>query len=210
MGTSAFSKLLVGSLALAAVAGAPVASAAPGDPAPIAIDNFAFAPEELTAPVGTSITWTNAQPGVPHTTSSVDAVWDSGTLASGGTFTFTFSQPGDFAYQCLIHPSMRGLVHIVAPAETAAPVAESAESIDAVDSADAEISSADLAPSIADPETSAADATAAPPVSTAIPVAPAVPTPTPTTAATAVPTATPRVAPAAAYPTPTPTVRYGY
>lgn len=202
VGTSAFSKLLVGGLALAALASAPIASAAPGDPGPIAIDNFAFAPAELTAPVGSSITWTNAQPGVRHTASSVDGVWDSGILASNATFTFTFDQPGDFAYECLIHPSMQGLVHIVAPA---APANEIAESVDPVESTDAAPSPPEPIAATVEAVTSAVNSAEVPPVSTATPVAPTA-TPLPTLA----PTPTPRVAPASTYPKPTPTVGYGY
>jgi len=106
---------LLGGLAIAAVAGASVTQAAPADQA-VSIDGFAFAPAEVSVPVGTSVVWTNLQNGVQHTTSSLDGLWDSGALATSDAFSFTFTQPGDFAYQCTIHPSMRGIVHVVADA----------------------------------------------------------------------------------------------
>ena len=75
--------------------------------------------------MGATLTWTNAQDGVQHTTTSVDAVWDSGVLSTNQAFAFTFNQAGDFSYLCTIHPTMSGIVHVVADptlAPTAAPV----------------------------------------------------------------------------------------
>jgi len=114
---------LLGSAALTAVAITPVASAQ-ADPAatPITIANFAFAPGDTTVPVGGTVTWTNAQTGVPHTATALDGTWDSGVLDANGTFSFTFSQAGDFAYQCDIHPTMRGVIHVAnEPAAASAP-----------------------------------------------------------------------------------------
>jgi plastocyanin len=112
---------VIGTLALAslaarvpAIAAAPPAqSAASGDPA-VSIAAFAFTPAEISVPVGATLTWTNQQAGVPHTTTSADGGWDSGVLSPNDAFGVTFDRPGDFAYQCAIHPSMRGLVHVVA------------------------------------------------------------------------------------------------
>src|SRR6185369_13472768 len=97
------------SVALGSVAIVSTASAqAVPSTAPVTIADFAFGPAETTVPLGGSVTWTNAQSGVPHTASALDGTWDSGVLAANGTFSFTFDQAGDFAYQCDIHPSMRG------------------------------------------------------------------------------------------------------
>jgi plastocyanin len=206
----AFRTIVLGSLALVAVASAPVASAAPrladSSEQPITIGDFAFLPAEVTAPVGTSLTWTNVQPGVPHTTSSVDGVWDSGILSTGDAFTVAFNQPGDFAYECQVHPSMRGVIHIVATEPAAAEAAESVESVEAVNPAD----SGESAPV-------AVDAVEPAPAASADPTAtPALPAPTPTPTPTVVPTLAPTPAPVRrgidgqALPTPTPASSYGY
>jgi plastocyanin len=45
---------------------------------------------------------------VAHTSTSDDKVWDSGSLSPNANFSTTFSQPGTHAYQCTIHPFIRG------------------------------------------------------------------------------------------------------
>ncbi len=85
------------------------------------INNFAFSPNPLTVPVGTRVVWTNMQTGVPHTVTSDTGLWDSGTVASGGTFAFTFTTAGTFAYHCNIHPTMHGTVVVTAAAAGTTP-----------------------------------------------------------------------------------------
>jgi plastocyanin len=117
--------VLVAGLAFVAAIPAQLAYAAPDDQASptsnqsVSIDSFAFAPPELSLPVGVTVTWANAQAGIPHTSTSVDGLWDSDVLSTGDTFSFTFNQVGDFAYQCDIHLSMRGIVHVEADAGSA-------------------------------------------------------------------------------------------
>lgn len=64
----------------------------------------------LTISVGTTVTWTNADPGMAHTVTSVDGSFDSGFLKEGDTWSYTFDQPGEFEYFCLPHPWMRAKV----------------------------------------------------------------------------------------------------
>lgn len=75
----------------------------------ISIQNYAFQPATLSVPVGTTVTWTNNDM-VAHTSTSDTRVWDSGTVAPGQSFSYTFSQAGTFPYHCMIHPFMRGTV----------------------------------------------------------------------------------------------------
>ncbi len=79
----------------------------------VTIQNFAFMPTPLTIPVGTTVTWTNRD-SAPHTATSDSGVWDSGTLSTGKSFTFTFNQAGTFAYHCNIHPNMHGSIVVTA------------------------------------------------------------------------------------------------
>jgi plastocyanin len=72
--------------------------------------NFAFSPGTLTVPKDTIVTWKNTTP-VPHTATSDDGTtFDSGTIPSGGTFTFVFTQAGRYGYHCNIHPYMTGAI----------------------------------------------------------------------------------------------------
>lgn len=85
------------------------------------INNFAFSPNPLTVPVGTRVVWTNMQTGVPHTVTSDTGLWDSGTVQPGGTFAFTFTTAGTFAYHCNIHPTMHGTVMVTGQAAGTTP-----------------------------------------------------------------------------------------
>ena len=75
----------------------------------VALSGFAFAPTTVTVPVGGTVTWTNKD-FVAHTVTSDGGVFDSGSLASGKTFSHTFTQAGTFQYHCTVHPSMTGKI----------------------------------------------------------------------------------------------------
>lgn len=86
-----------------------------GDTTQVSIQNFAFDPPSVTIKVGSTVTWTNNQDGVPHTsTEDVEGGWNSGRLESGQSFTTNpFNSPGTFTYHCDIHRSMKGTVIVV-------------------------------------------------------------------------------------------------
>jgi plastocyanin len=79
------------------------------DGAGVDIADFAFDPAQLEIAAGTTVTWTNAD-GAPHTATSTDGDFDSGSLSSGSTFEHTFDEAGEYAYACEIHPTMEGTV----------------------------------------------------------------------------------------------------
>jgi len=64
----------------------------------------------LDVAVGDTVRWTNDDPAIQHTATSVDGLFDSGLLASGGTFDFTFTEPGEYEFFCTPHPWMRAKV----------------------------------------------------------------------------------------------------
>lgn len=83
----------------------------------VAIEGVAFVPKAVTVHSGDTVRWTNHDQ-VPHTATSGDpsasnvgAVWNSGTLSPGGTFSRQFNTVGTFEYYCQIHylmaPAMR-------------------------------------------------------------------------------------------------------
>ena len=72
-----------------------------------------YSVNELRISVGTTVTWANRD-NMLHTVTAVDGSFDSGFLDQGETFSYTFTQPGEFEYFCLPHPWMRAKV-IVTP-----------------------------------------------------------------------------------------------
>ena len=73
------------------------------------IKNFSFQPDVLKVKVDAKVTWTNDDT-VPHTVTADTNSFDSGNLQPAGSFSFTFTRPGTYAYHCSIHPSMHGSV----------------------------------------------------------------------------------------------------
>jgi plastocyanin len=100
-------------IATLAVAGAfPVASAqATG--AEVQIDQFTFAPHQVTVKAGTTVTWINDD-DVPHTVASSTKLFKSKTLDTKDRFSFTFTTPGTYEYFCSLHPHMTGAVVVEA------------------------------------------------------------------------------------------------
>ena len=79
----------------------------------ITIKDFAFSPDLVTVKAGATVTWKN-EDSVPHSIrpDSVSAgIFDnSGTLGTGGSYSFVFANPGTYEYSCGLHPSMKGRV----------------------------------------------------------------------------------------------------
>lgn len=75
--------------------------------------SFGFSPAKFTIKVGTTVIWRNVS-SAPHTVTSDDGqTFDSGTVAVGGTFRFTFKNAGTYSYHCNIHPYMRATIVVV-------------------------------------------------------------------------------------------------
>jgi plastocyanin len=77
----------------------------------VRIADFAFTPDSSSAKVGDSVKWTN-EDSATHTVTADDGAFDSGNLAAGKAFSFTFDKAGTFAYHCNIHQSMTGTVTV--------------------------------------------------------------------------------------------------
>ena len=78
----------------------------------VRIVDFSFTPPTIDVPVGTKVTWTNAGPS-NHTVTANDGSFDSGTIQRNGSYSFTPTKAGTFAYHCSIHPTMQAtlIVH---------------------------------------------------------------------------------------------------
>jgi amicyanin len=77
--------------------------------AAVKIDNFSFAPQALTIPVGTTVTWINRD-DIPHTAVSTEGVFKSKVMDTDEKFSYTFTRAGTYSYYCTIHPKMTGKV----------------------------------------------------------------------------------------------------
>ncbi|CAN5830912.1 hypothetical protein BH23CHL8_BH23CHL8_14390 [soil metagenome] len=124
----AFHPEMVGSVTVSGPDGEPADEPTPSDPVAVAgedvsIADLAFQPQHLAVAVGTTVAWSNDD-AFDHTVTSTDGAFDSGVMASGETFSWTFESPGLFEYLCAIHPSMQGSVTVgdpLAEEATAAP-----------------------------------------------------------------------------------------
>lgn len=88
---------------------ADAAEAVEADAVAVEILDFTFTPQTLEIPVGTTVTWTNSDT-TQHTATASDGSFDSGILAQGDSFSFTFDTPGTYDYICSLHPNMTGQI----------------------------------------------------------------------------------------------------
>jgi amicyanin len=79
----------------------------------VTIDNFTFAPAELSVPVGTTVTWINRD-DIPHTVVAKDKGFRSKALDTDDRYSFTFASAGTYDYFCGLHPHMTGKI-VVTP-----------------------------------------------------------------------------------------------
>jgi plastocyanin len=77
----------------------------------VTIEGMRFTPESLTVKVGDSVVWVNRDM-FPHTATSKDGGFDSGSVDPEKSWTFTAQKAGDFRYVCSFHPTMKGTLRI--------------------------------------------------------------------------------------------------
>ena len=73
------------------------------------IQGMAFNPSSISVSVNSSITWINKD-AVNHTVTSDTGLFTSGTLATDGTYSYTFTAAGTYSYHCKIHPGMTATI----------------------------------------------------------------------------------------------------
>jgi plastocyanin len=119
-----FARCSVGLLTLASLVGG--AGMTRADTFMVDADSNFFSPFAVTIATGDTVTWTIN--GVHTVTSGgngiMDGLFDSGVL-SGGTFSYTFTQAGDYPYFCTLHfdcCDMEGIVHVVDPVKLRTPL----------------------------------------------------------------------------------------
>lgn len=85
-----------------------------GARAPLVAVNVEFSdyrPDVLDVLPGETVNWSNVSTRT-HTITSDTGLFDSGDVASGGRFAFTFNEVGTYRYHCTIHPSIVGEVDV--------------------------------------------------------------------------------------------------
>lgn len=75
----------------------------------ISMENLSYNPSDISVNAGTTVTWTNND-STAHTVTSDE--FDSGNIAAGGSFSYTFDEPGTYDYTCTYHPTMQGTVTV--------------------------------------------------------------------------------------------------
>ena len=94
---------------MALVAGA--ADRAPEAAHTVVIENMQFTPATLTVRRGERVVWVNRDL-FPHTATSASKVFDSGSIAPNGSWSFTPRKAGSYPYGCTFHPTMKGTITV--------------------------------------------------------------------------------------------------
>lgn len=76
----------------------------------ILIDDFTFAPANLTVEKGTTVVWINLDP-VDHLI--IFDEFSSPNIDPEGVFSYKFDEEGEFIYECKLHPNMIGKIIVV-------------------------------------------------------------------------------------------------
>jgi plastocyanin len=89
-----------------------------GASAAVAIGDCVFTPTVTTVPVGTTVEWTNHS-FQAHEVVGSNLTWGAHDklLESGDSIGWTFDKPGVYAYTCMLHPGMSGVVVVGAAAD---------------------------------------------------------------------------------------------
>ena len=74
----------------------------------VTMDGVRFDPETVTLSPGDSVIWVNKDP-FPHNVKSGTA-FESKPINPGESWRQAFDSPGEFAYACTLHPTMKGVV----------------------------------------------------------------------------------------------------
>lgn len=90
-----------------ALLAAPAASA--DGPAEVRIAQHRYAPETVVVERGATVRWVNFDDD-PHTVTADEGAFASAGLDTREEYTFTFREPGTYAYHCALHPMMKATV----------------------------------------------------------------------------------------------------
>jgi plastocyanin len=75
-----------------------------------------FSPVNIVVVLGVNntVVWTNND-SAPHTVTANDGSFNSGNMAPGQSYLYTFTSPGEYTYHCTYHPWMVAMVTVKSP-----------------------------------------------------------------------------------------------
>lgn len=73
----------------------------------VTIQNMQFDPPELIVKPGSRVVWINKDL-FAHTATATAKTFDSGSIEVDASWSYVANQPGDYAYVCAFHPTMKG------------------------------------------------------------------------------------------------------
>jgi plastocyanin len=76
----------------------------------VKIDKLAFAPQQVSAHVGDTIQWVNAD-FIAHTATARDGAWDV-MIPPNATKSVVLKAEGAVDYYCKLHPNMTGRISV--------------------------------------------------------------------------------------------------
>jgi plastocyanin len=77
----------------------------------VTMEGMRFQPEVLTVTSGDTVFWVNKDL-VAHTATAPDGTFDSKLIAPDQSWKLTVRTPGDIAYGCTYHPTMKGTLKV--------------------------------------------------------------------------------------------------
>jgi plastocyanin len=80
----------------------------------VAMTDNEFNPGNLQVPTGAEVTFRNNGDAV-HNAEADDGAWETDNIKRDESETVTLDEPGEFAYTCTLHPSMKGKITVVDP-----------------------------------------------------------------------------------------------
>ena len=108
---------LVGAMLLAGCAAnaSGASTAAPVDTNTVQMaKSYVFAPTAIRVATGETVSWVNDDNFTHTVRVSGPTLWQSQAIAPGERASYALTEPGDYAFECTLHPSMKGTI-IVAP-----------------------------------------------------------------------------------------------
>jgi plastocyanin len=104
--------VLVGSLLTSGVvSGMSNANAAPKTHV-VTIENMRFSPDALTGQRGDRVVWINKDL-FAHTATAVNKSFDSHNIEPNASWTYVARNPGEYAYVCALHPTMKAKLTVL-------------------------------------------------------------------------------------------------
>ena len=72
----------------------------------VTIENMRFSPDALTVQRGDRVVWVNKDL-FPHTATALTKAFDSRSIEPNASWTYVARKPGQYAYVCTLHPTMK-------------------------------------------------------------------------------------------------------